>query len=118
MRRYQPAAPFDVAFKILKCTGTTLDKGVPVKSYTALKDAVTFFGSFRTFGGNEGIVNGVAVNYQTATIDTWWRSDINGSDRIYCCSTGETFELIAPPENVGMRRQYMQLKAQRIGGTV
>ena len=116
MRRYKPSAPFDTAFKILKCTGTDMSKGVPVKTYTLPSNSNAFFGSFRTFGGSEGIVNGVAVNFQTGTIDTWWRSDITAADRIYVVQTGETFELVAPPENIGFRRQYMQLKVQRIGG--
>lgn len=118
MRRYQPSAPFDVAFKLIKCTGTTVEKGVPVKSYKPLKDAPTFFGSFRTFGGTEAIVNGTQVTFDTATVDTWWRSDVTAADRIYLTATGETYELIAPPENINGRRQYMQLKARRIGGTV
>lgn len=123
-RPYRPAAPFDVAFKILKVKTTTVTKGVPVKTYqdptskTEDPQPVTFFGSFRTFGGTESVVNGVLVTYDTATIDTWWRSDITAADRIYMIQTGETYEIIATPENIGMRRQYMQLKVRRIGGTV
>ena len=123
-RPYRPAAPFDVAFKILKVKSTAVEKGVPVKTYqdptskTEDPQPKTFFGSFRTFGGSESVVNGVLVTYDTATIDTWWRSDITAADRIYMIQTGETYEIIATPENIGMRRQYMQLRVRRIGGTV
>lgn len=122
MKRYQPATPFDVAFKVLKVKSTSVVKGVPVKTYqdptskTEDPQPATFFGSFRTFGGSEATINGVFVSYQTITIDTWYRSDITNDCRIYLVETGETFELIAPPENIGMRHQYMQLRARRLGG--
>lgn len=115
MKKYNPPTPFDVAFKLLKPTSTKA-KGVTAKSFPEPEQGETFFGSFRTYGGNESMSNDVYTVYDTGIIDTWYRPDITSDCRVYICDTGETYEIINRPENIGMRHQYLQFKVQKVGG--
>lgn len=115
-RAYKVSNPFDVAFKLLTPVETKV-KGVVKKTFPNPESVTTvFFGSFRTFGGTENFSNEVYTVYDTATIDTWWNPDITADCRIYLCETGEIWDVISRPENIGMRHQYMQFKAQKVGG--
>lgn len=114
-RVFKPSMPFDVAMKILVPTETKV-KGVVKKTFTDPEKAEVFFGSFRTFGGTENTSNGVYTVFDTATIDTWYRPDITSDCRIYICETGEIYDVITPPENIGMRHQWMQFKIEKVGG--
>ena len=107
--------PFDVAMKLLIPTETMV-KGVTKKSFPTPENGILFFGTFRTFGGSEFTSNDVYTVYDTAIIDTWYNPDITSDCRICICETGEIFEVINRPENIGMRHQYMQFKVQKIGG--
>lgn len=114
-RQFKPQMPFDVAMKLLIPTETKV-KGTTKKEFPSPDNAPLINGSFRTFGGTENFSNDVYMVFNTAWIDTWYRPDITSDCRIYICGTGETFEIITSPEDIGMRHQYMQFKVQKVGG--
>lgn len=114
---YRPSVPFNVAMKLLAPTLSKV-QGVNRKTFADPKDvADVFYGSFRTFGGTERLINDVYALEDTATIDTWYRPDITGDCRIYICDTGDTYEVLGSPENVNMRNQYLRMKVRKVGGT-
>ena len=116
MRAYKPQTPFDVAMKLLVPTETKV-KGATKKVFPEPEDVNSmFFGSFRTYGGTENFSNEVYTVIDTATIDTWWNPEVTADCRIYLCETGEIWDVVARPENIGMRHQYMQIKVQKVGG--
>ena len=115
-KKYNPAEPFDVPMKLLVPTSTVV-KGVTKKIYPLPKDVKdVFFGSFRTFGGSEDTANNVYTVYDTATVDTWYNPNITTDCQIYICETGEIYDIVSRPENIGMRHQFMQFKLQKVGG--
>lgn len=114
-RNYKPAAPFNVAMRLLTPT-TTIVKGVPKETWPDPEEGFLFFGSFRTFGGTESTVNDLYTVVDTATIDTWYDPQFKARCRIYLCDSGETYELMATPENINRRNQLIQLRVRKIGG--
>lgn len=118
VRNYKPVMPFAVPM-ILLVPVTTQIQGVVKKTFPSPSDVQTdylFFGSFRTFGGTENIVDGTLTLINTATIDTWYRPDIQGDCHIYMCDTQETYEIISDPEDIQMRHQWLTFKVRKIGG--
>lgn len=115
-RNYKPSAPFNVAMKLLVPV-TTTEYGAGKKTFPAPSDVTeVFFGSFRTFGGTENIKDDVYTIVNTAVVDTWYRPDIKADCQIYLCETGQTYDIISDPEDIGFRHQYLQFKVQKIGG--
>lgn len=114
-RNYKPSAPFNVAMKLLTPV-TMTEYGAVKKTFTAPETSEQFFGSFRTFGGTENIKDDVYTIVDTALIDTWYRPDIKADCQIYLCETGQTYDIISDPEDIGFRHQYLQFKVQKIGG--
>lgn len=116
MANFKPSAPFNVAMKLLVPTWNKV-QGVAKKSYPA-PDEVTevFFGSFRTFGGTERIVNDLFTIEDTATIDTWYDPAFTADCLIYICETGQSYEILGTPEDIDMRHQYLSFKVKRKGG--
>lgn len=114
-RAYRIYAPFNVAMKLLIPTSKVV-KGVTVKTFPNPEDAPLIMGSFRTFGGTENLENNIYTIRDTATIETWYRPDIQADCRLYVCQTGQTYEIIATPENINMQNQYLQIKVEKIGG--
>jgi hypothetical protein len=105
-------APFNVPMYLMT-PSETMKKGVPVKTYT---QGMLFFGTFRTFGGTETLVNNVYTVEDTATINTWFNPAITSDCRIYLCDTGEQWDGLGRPEDIDMRHQYMQIKVKKVGG--
>lgn len=115
-RRYNPEMPFDVPMKLLIPVSSVV-KGVTKKTYSdPEKVESVFFGSFRTYGGTENKSNEVYTVFDTAMVDTWYNPEITSDCRVYICETGEIYDVISRPENIGMRHQYMQFKLQKVGG--
>jgi hypothetical protein len=115
-RRYNPVTPFDVAMKLLVPTSTMV-KGVRKDIYPDPEEVTeVFFGSFRTYGGTENMSNDIYTVYDTAVIDTWYNPAITSDCKVYICETGETYDVISRPENIGMRHQYLQFKLRKVGG--
>ena len=115
MRNYKPPV-FDVPMKLLTPT-TTVVKGVTKKVYPDPKNITdVFFGSFRTYGGTENMSNDVYTVFDTGVIDTWYTPTITSDCKVCICETGEIYDVISRPENIGMRHQYLQFKVQKVGG--
>lgn len=113
-RRYQPVEPFNVPMVLLVPQETKV-KGVTKMTYSEPEKSFGFFGSFRTFGGTESTENNVYTVVDTARIDTWYNPDIKANCRIYLPETGATYEIMATPEDIDMRHQFMQIKLQKVG---
>ena len=115
-RAFKPSTPYTVAMKLLIPVETKV-KGTTKKTFPDPADVdKVFFGSFKTYGGTENMNNNVYTVYDTATVETWYRPDITSDCRIYICGTGETWDVISSPEDIDMRHQFMQFKAQKVGG--
>ena len=112
---YKPSAPFTVPMKLLVPV-TSMSYGVANKVFSDPDKSELIFGSFRTFGGSEGVKDNVITIIDTGVIDTWYRPDIKANCAIYLCDTGDTYEIISDPEDVGFRHQYMQFKVMKVGG--
>lgn len=114
-RAYKPTAPFSVAMKLLVPT-TVSSYGVGKKTFSDPEDSLLFFGSFRTFGGTENVANDIVTIINTAIVDTWYTPEIKSDCQIYLCDTGEIYEIISEPEDIGFRHQYLQFKVRKVGG--
>lgn len=115
-RSFRPSGPYTVAIKVLIPVETKV-MSTKKKTFPDPKDVETvIFCSFKTYGGTENFSNDLYTIYDTATVETWWRSDITSDCRIYICETGESWDVISRPEDVDMRHQYMRFKVQLVGG--
>lgn len=114
MAIYRPSGPFVVPMILLIPTVTDA-KGSAKKVYP--ESGELFYGSFRTFGGTEIEKNGVLVVDDTATVETWYRSDIKSDCRIQDMD-GVTYEILGTPENINKRNQYLRFKIRSIRGGV
>lgn len=115
MAGYKPAAPFRTAMRLLNPSQTAV-KGVNTQNYPDPENGLHMFGTFRTFGGTETVINGVLTVTATGYIDTWYRSDLRSDSRIYIVQTGETYEVLGKPENINMQNQFMKVRVRLIGG--
>lgn len=111
MAAYKPSGPFVVPMFLLIPT-TSRVKGVLKKVYP--ETGVLIYGTFRTFGGTEKIVNDTMIVEDTAVIETWYRPDITSDCRILV--GGVPYEILATPENVSMRNQFVLIKVRAIKG--
>lgn len=102
-------------------------KGVNKKEYPTIEEALAikdknynsinlFFGSFKSYGGTEKIVNGIYSIEDTANIETWYRPDISSNCRIARANDGAIFDVINEPENINMRNQFLKFKVKRVKG--
>ena len=114
-RNFKPAAPFNVPMKLLVPV-TVQIQGVAKKTFSDPDNSELFYASFRKFGGTENTQNGVYTLIDTATVNTWYRPDIQANCRIYLCDTEQTYEIISDPEDINMRHQYLQFKVRKVGG--
>lgn len=115
-RNYRPVTPFNVPMRLLVPT-TVMVKGVAKKVFSDPAESFQFFGSFRTFGGTETTVNDIFSVIDTATIDTWYNPSFKADCRIYLEKTGEIYEILATPENIERRNQYLQIRCRKyVGG--
>lgn len=110
-RQYRPSGPFSTPMELLIPT-TSKVKGVTKKTYP--KKGETIFGRFRTFGGTEITVNNTVVLENTATIETWFRSDIKADCRIR--ADGTDYKILGKPEDIEMRHQFLVFRVQAIEG--
>lgn len=104
--------PFDVAMRLLT-PRTSIIKGVAYKEWD---EGVVFNGSLRTYGGTENFSNDIYTVFDTATVDTWYDPIFKSQCRVEIIETGEVYEIISHPEDIGMRHQYCQFKMQKVGG--
>lgn len=112
MRQYQPSVPFSVPALHLK-RSTRKVNGVNKEVF---KEGATFFCSAKSYGGTEKVVNDVYVIEDTWQIDTWYNPVFCKGDRIRFLDDNSEYEVLASPENINRRGQYMRFKVVRIGG--
>lgn len=112
MKQYQPSVPFNVPVQHLK-QSTRKVNGVNQETF---KKGETFFCSAKSYGGTEKVVNGVYVIVDTWVIDTWYNPAISKGDHIVFLDDNTEFEVLASPENINRRGQYMRFKVERISG--
>lgn len=121
MMLYRPAeiSNLDTALILLvptyKKSGGVRKTEYPDAPYT---DCPIFFASFKTKGGTETEINGVYGIIDTATVTTWYRSDIKGDCRIVRQPDGAVYEIKGEPENVDNRGQFLIFKVERVKGEV
>lgn len=111
-KQYQPQVPFSVPAMHLKRTKTKIN-GVNQEGF---EEQSIFYCSAKSYGGTEKIVNGVYVIEDTWQIDTWYNPAFGKGDRIRFLDDQTEFEILASPENINRRGQYMRFKVSRIGG--
>lgn len=113
--QYKLAGPLSVPLKLL-IPEYTEAVGVPTKVYPDPENGILIYGTFRTFGGTEREVNGVYSVENTATVETWYRPDIRSNCRIVLVETGEVYDILGEPENIGMRNQYLRMRLLQVKG--
>jgi SPP1 family predicted phage head-tail adaptor len=111
-KQYQPLGPFTVSCELQKRSVKKMN-GANKETFTAKG---MFFCSAKSYGGTEKIVNDVYVIEDTWIIDTWYNPNIAKGDHIRFLDDGSEFEILASPENINRRGQYMRFKVRRIGG--
>lgn len=111
-KQYQPQVPFNVPALHLK-RGVIKINGVNQPTYTT---GATFYCSAKSYGGTEKVVNGVYVIEDTWVIDTWYNSVFEKGDKIRFLDDKTEYEILASPENINRRGQYMRFKVVRISG--
>lgn len=114
-RAYRPFSPFTVPMRLLSPSGERVS-GALKKAFTKPEESPLFFGSFRTFGGSEAERDGEYIVVDTATVETWYRPDIKSNCRIYLCDSGEEYDIIATPEDIDRRHQFLHLRLRKVGG--
>lgn len=112
MRSYQPQVPFSVPAMLRK--RTTRKVNGAVQEY--FKDKSMFYCSAKSYGGTEKVVNDLYVIEDTWQIDTWFNPDFGKGDRIRFLDDNTEYEILASPENINRRGQYMRFKVVRVGG--
>ena len=113
MSEYRPPARFDTAVQILIPSEPMLVNGVEQVAYT---DGPQIMCSCRSFGGTESDVNGVYMVIDTLSIETWYHPLITGACRLKLLDDGSVWEILATPENIRRRSQYMLFRVQRYNG--
>lgn len=111
-KSYQPQAPFNVPAMHIKRT-TRKVNGVNKETFA---DNTMFYCSAKSYGGTEKVVNGVYVIEDTWVIDTWFNHEFTKGDKIRFLDDNTEYEILASPENINRRGQYMRFKVVRIGG--
>lgn len=115
MANYRPRLTNLVPLIILNPKWET-KQGVRKKTYPQKSDLV-FQGTFRTYGGSEGVDrNGLYALEDTATIECWFRPDITSETRIYNPRNGKTYEVMNAPEDANQKSQILRFKVKAIGG--
>lgn len=118
---YQPNLPFDTPALHLKRSAKP-EKINGVNQYTYTEAAEPFFCSAKSYGGTEKQVNGVTVIEDTWQIDAFYNPDFGKGDKIrFLDEKGadgkyREYEVLASPENIDRRGQYMRFKVLAIGG--
>lgn len=82
----------------------------------SFKETSMFYCSAKSYGGTEKVVNGVYVVEDTWEVDTWFNPSFGKGDRIRFLDDNTEYEILASPENINRRGQYMRFKCSRIGG--
>lgn len=110
---YKPRTTFTTPFMILNPVYRK-ELGKNIKEYD--DEGEVIYVSFKSYGGTETIIDGVWAIKDTAEIETWYRPDINTDTRLQRLSDGKVYEIIADPENIEMRNQFLKFKVECVKG--
>lgn len=111
-KQYQPQVPFNVPALHLKSAVEKIN-GVNQQTFT---EGDIFYCSAKSYGGTEKVVNGVYVVEDTWTIDAYFKPEIKKGDKIRFLDDNSEYSVLASPENINRRGQYMRFKVVRVGG--
>lgn len=111
-KQYQPQVPFNVPAMHMRRTLKKVN-GVNQETY---EDAGMFYCSAKSYGGTEKVVNDILAIEETWTVDAWFNPDIDAGDRVRFLDDNSVFKVLARPENINRRGQYMRFKVVRISG--
>ena len=111
-KQYQPQVPFTVPAMHLKRNVVKVN-GVNQETFT---EQGIFYCSAKSYGGTEKVVNDIYIIEDTWQIDTWYNPAFGKGDRIRFLDDMSEYEVLASPENINRRGQYMRFKVVRIGG--
>jgi hypothetical protein len=112
MAEYKPQLPFNVAAMLLKRSMQKVN-GANQPTFT---EKTMFYCAAKSYGGTEKVVNGIVVIEDTWQIDTWYNPNFGKGDRIRFIGEDNEYEILASPENINRRGQYMRFKVRSIGG--
>ena len=115
MAKFTLANPLTAPLMLLIPSGSKA-YGVAAKVYPDIDKGILIYGSFKTFGGTDRVIDGLYSVEKTAVIETWYRPDITSDCRIGVLQTGEIYEILGEPENISLRNQYLRLKVKQIKG--
>ena len=115
MAGFSITEPLSAALELL-IPSYSVKQGVPVPTFPAVGKGIRINGTFKTFGGTDREINGLYSVQKTATVDTWYRPDIKSDCRIAVLQTGEIYEILGDPENIGLRNQYIRLRLTQVKG--
>lgn len=112
-KQYEANLPFDIPALHLK---RSLEKvnGINQEVFTEADEP--FSCSAKSYGGTEKQVNGVTVIEDTWIVDTYFNPAFGKGDKIRFLDDGTEYEILASPENINRRGQYMRFKVLHIGG--
>lgn len=112
-KEYKPNLPFDVPALHLKRSLKKVN-GSNQETFTQANEP--FFCSAKSYGGTEKQVNGLTVIEDTWWVEAYFDPTFGKGDHIRFLDDESEFEVLASPENINRRGQYMRFKARRIGG--
>ena len=112
-KQYQPRVPFNVAAKHFPCT---LQKVNGANDETYPDDGTLFYCSAVAWVGVQKVINDVATEEDTLTVETWYNPAIKKGDKIRLLDDMSEWRVIVTPENINRRGQYMRFKVVRLGG--
>lgn len=117
MAQFRPALPFSTPLVLLKPSYLTI-QGVRKPAYPEVSEGDLIYGSFKSYGGTEAVVNGILSIVDTAEVSTWFRPDIKSDCIIVIAETNERYEILNEPEDIDKRHQFLKFKVKRIKGGV
>lgn len=117
---YRPSGAFTTPLVML-IPETKYVSGVAKKVFPTIEEACEnenniFYGSFKTYGGTEKIINGLYSIENTAVIESWYRPDLKASYRVGLIDKGKIYEIYADIEDIEERHQFMKFKVKYVGG--
>lgn len=111
---YRPRTAFTTPFMLLIPTyKKELGKVIPVYP----EEGEIIMVSFKTFGGTETTINGVWSIQDTGEVETWYRPDITADCRLKRIADNKIYEIVADPENIEMRNQFLKFKVSSMRGS-
>lgn len=101
---------------ILQTPMQTKYNGVRTSTFTDADGVI--YANFKTYGGTERKIDGLWEIEDTAQIVCWFRPDIQSNCRVKRATDGAVFEIIAEPEDIEQRHQFLKFRVKRIKGGV